>query len=331
MTLDSDRIAVVGAGAVGARVARQLRAEFGEVMVHDLDERRARDSGGRVVSLDEVQSASVVVLATPAPQAAMAADLMDQGCSVVSTADAVEDVVNLLELDHRASATGTRVVVGAAMAPGLSGLLARLLMDRLDDADEVHVATHGTGGPACAHQHHRALGGRAAGWRDGTWVERPGGSGRELCWFPEPIGPRDCYRAELADPLLLHRVAPGLQRISARMSGTRRDRLTARLPMLSPPHREGGIGALRVEVRGWKSGERACLIAGTSERAAIVAAAVAASLACYLAAQRLHGALPDGAIVCGSSDLPSALLLNEIVRRGIRLQEFVGAEELTDW
>ena len=38
--------------------------------------------------------------------------------------------------------------------------------------------------------------------------------------------------------------------ISARRSARRRDRFTARLPMLSPPHQEGGIGALRVEVRG---------------------------------------------------------------------------------
>ena len=26
-----------------------------------------------------------------------------------------------------------------------------------------------------------------------------GGTGRELCWFPDPIGGRDCYRAALAD------------------------------------------------------------------------------------------------------------------------------------
>ena len=35
------------------------------------------------------------------------------------------------------------------------------------------------------------------------WTRRPGFSGRELLWFPDPIGGRDCYRAALVDPLLL--------------------------------------------------------------------------------------------------------------------------------
>jgi hypothetical protein len=313
-------------------VIRQLRPDVDELLVYDLDHERAADTGVRSVTLDEVSSAQVVVVATPVPHAPIVAELLGQGCSVVSTGDDLTDTRDLLELDHHAGVTGTRVVVGAAMAPGLSGLLARHLTDRLDHADEVHVAMHGTGGPSCAHQHHRALGGRAQGWRDGQWFERPGGSGRELCWFPDPIGARDCYRAELADPLLLQFVNPALQRISARMSGTRRDRLTARLPMLSPPHHEGGIGALRVEVRGWHDGQRACYIAGTSERAAVVAAAVASTMAHLLArAEQTHPDLPEGVLVCGSPVLPTRELLAEIVRRGIRLQEFLGAEEFTSW
>ena len=34
------------------------------------------------------------------------------------------------------------------------------------------------------------FGGRALDWRDGGWAQRPGGSGRELCWFPDPVGGR---------------------------------------------------------------------------------------------------------------------------------------------
>ena len=40
------------------------------------------------------------------------------------------------------------------------------------------------------------------------------------------------------------------ERVTARVAASRRDRLTARLPMLRPPHPEGLIGAVRVEVRG---------------------------------------------------------------------------------
>ena len=178
----------------------------------------------------------------------------------MSTSGDLGDVRELLDLDERPARAGATLVVGAAVSPGLSGLLARHLRRALAGCDELHVAVHGTAGPACAREHHRALRGWAVGWHDDHWIERPAGSGRELCWFPEPVGARDCYRAEMPDPWLLHRSFPDVDRISARVSATRRDRFTARLPMLSPPHREGGVGALRVEVRGHdESGARATL------------------------------------------------------------------------
>src|SRR5258708_7949362 len=61
----------------------------------------------------------------------------------------------------------------------------------------------GAGGPACARVRRRALGACALDWRDGTWVRRPGGSGRELAGFPDPGGGQDCYRASLPDALVL--------------------------------------------------------------------------------------------------------------------------------
>ena len=78
-------------------------------------------------------------------------------------------------------------------------MLARHAAADLDEVDEIHVARLGTGGPACARLHHRALGGAALDWRDGGWLQRQGGSGRELCWFPDPVGAADCYRASLPD------------------------------------------------------------------------------------------------------------------------------------
>jgi hypothetical protein len=264
-----------------------------------------------------------VVLATPGPQAPVARAALESGADVVATTDQVDDIRELLDMAPLCQERGVRLVVGAGMAPGLSGLLVRYLADRLDEATEAHVAFHGTGGPACARQHHRALSGVAVGWHDGEWWRRPAGSGRELCWFPEPIGGRDCYRAELADVELLHQVAPTLSRISARMSATRRDRLTAWLPMLSPPHREGGLGALRVEVRGARDGERITHVVGVVERAGVVAGAVAAVFAARLLAGRLE---PTGVLVPGDDGLPTASLVGELVARGLRIVEFVGDE-----
>ncbi len=227
----------------------------------------------------------------------------------------------MLDLDDDARNAGVSIVVGAAVAPGLSGLLARYLAGRLAGCDELHIARHGTAGPACAHEHHEALTGWALGWHDGQWIERPAGSGRELCWFPEPVGAMDCYRGELADPVLIHRSFPDVERISARQSATRRDRLTARLPMLSPPNAEGGIGALRVEARGHdESGARITYVVGIAELIGTAAAAMAAAMVGVIGTRVHHG----GVITTSDADLPAESLLRSVLRYGVRLQEFNG-------
>ena len=319
-------VVVVGVGVTGTRVAINLAGNEG-FRIAVVDERAdiaratARSIGGAAIDVDHAQTADVVVLALPAPHAALARRFVSNGVSVVSMSDDVDDVRELLALGDLAGDNDIPLVIGAAMSPGLSGLLARLLADQLDTVDEIHVAMHGTGGPACARQHHRALGGTSIGLHDGEWIMRPGGAGRELCWFPEPINAYDCYRAEMPDPILLNRVFPDVERMTARMSATRRDRLTSRLPMLRPPHREGGIGAVRVEVRGGlASGERETSIAGASVRSGIAAAAVATAMARWAAS----GPGISGPVLLGDSRLPTAALLAEIGGSGVPLAEFTG-------
>ena len=120
---------------------------------------------------------------------------------------------------------------------------------------------------------HVAKGGPAAGLRPpappgprqhrrgldvGEWTERPAGSGRELCWFPDPVGGVDCYRAALADAVL-----PGLP-------GARPDRSTRRhpprppdLPVLRRPTRRA-VRARRVEVG--RDGVRDVKVLGAMDR-----------------------------------------------------------------
>jgi hypothetical protein len=266
-------------------------------------------------------AAPIVVLAMAGPHAEHAARAVAAGSNVVSTSGSSQDVRELLELDGDVRRAGVNLVVGAAVSPGLSGLFARHLANGLAGCDEVHVAVHGTAGPACAREHHHALRGWAIGYQDGTWIERPAGSGRELCWFPEPVGARDCYRGEMPDPWLLHRSFPEVRRISARRSATRRDRFTARLPMLSPPHREGGVGALRVEVRGHEeSGARATRVIGMAELIGTAASAVACAFVDLIAG----GGMAPGVITSSDGDLPTTELLRAVTRGGVRVQAFTG-------
>ena len=238
----------------------------------------------------------------------------------MSTSDSVDDVRGLLALDAEAKASATTVVAGAAFSPGYSCVLARHAASSFTSVTEVHVARMGTGGPACARQHHVALGGQALDWRDGDWQLRPAGSGRELCWFPDPIGAQDCYRAELPDALLLEPAFPGVERVTARLAATRRDRLSAQLPMLRKPHPEGLVGATRVEVRGQRDGVTDALVLGALDRPAVAAGATAALALRWAVDLRL----PPGAGGLGRLDEPIAFL-SELVIVGIKAAVFEGS------
>lgn len=325
------RVAVLGVGAVGTRLARQLvtsdevstialrdeRTGRVEEVVTALAEKAFHDPGDYLDPVD----ADVVVLCGPAgTHAEAAATFLRWGLPVVSTSDAVDDVEGLLALDAEARERDLVVAVGAGFAPGLTDVLARHAAATFDVVDELHVAKLGTAGPACARQHHRALGGTALDWRDGGWVRRPGGSGRELCWFPDPIGAQDCYRAGLPDALLLVPAFASAQRVTARVAATRRDRLTARLPMLRPPHAEGGPGAVRVEVRGRRGTSRDVVVYGAMDRPSLAAGAVAARTAVWAVGGRLER---SGA--AGLAELVTPVpFLAELAERGVRCAVFAG-------
>jgi len=321
-------VGIIGAGVIGRRLTTFVLEQGLRVAVFDPTGSGTRREAVRVGQAADLAVTDVVALCHPHPHADLATELLSAGTSVVSVSDDLADVRDLLDLDAHAKHHGASLVVGAAMSPGLTALLADHLWRQLDVAEEIHVATHGTAGPACAVQHHNALGETAIGWHDGAWIERPGGSGRELNWFPEPVGARDCYRAALPDPLLLHRIFPAVARISARVSGTRRDRLTARLPMLTPPHAVGDPGAVRVEVRGAAAdGTRVTVIAGASGRTGDLAAAVTAAgvEAC------LAGSIAPGVHVVGEASLDPSSMLRRAALRGVQLQEFTGVARSSAW
>ena len=308
-------IAVVGSGVVGSRLAKRLASG---------PDRRIVQVDGRAVDLSStpfLDDVTVAVFAHPGPHHRETVVLLDRGISVISVSDQVDDVDAMLGESDRAERIGATLVVGAGMSPGLVGSIARLLVDQLHTVDEIHVALHGTAGPACARQHHRALAGYAVAYDDGGFEKSRAGTGRELVWFPEPVGPYDCYRAEVPAAVILHRTFPDVSRITARMSANRRDRFTSRLPMLTPPHREGGVGAVRVEVRGAdETGARITSIAGIAE---MVGTATAATAAAFLE-MLIAGSLPTGLVLAGDDRIDTHMLLHTVGRFGVRLQEFTG-------
>lgn len=286
------RFGVVGTGAVGARIARMLTAGNDTDPVAVCGRSPASTAevvrsvpGTVAASLGDLQRADAVVLATPSgTQWPLAVQLVRAGVAIVSVSGDPVEVRGLLALDATARERGVPVVLGAAFSPGLTCVLAAHAANWFETVSTVHVARQGTGGPACARRYHAALGRTAWVWGDGTWLRRRGGSGRELCWFPDPVGPADCYFGALAEPQLLVRLFPSAAAITARRAADRQDRLTCHLPMLSPPHAEGGLGAVRVAVSGESQGESTQRVLGVAHNPAAAAATVAATAARSLAA-----------------------------------------------
>lgn len=323
------RVVVVGVGVVGSRVIRQLHATSAHVIAATTrpDDVLARcglsdDADVAVVQRHVTPTVDVAVLAVPGrAQVGLARRYLAMGSDVIAVNDDLSSTKALLDLDPMARERGRTLIVGAGFAPGLSCALASFAAKRFATVGEVHVAKHGTAGPSCARQHHRALRSMAQDVRANAFLRRPGGSGRELVWFPDPIDGADCYRAELADPALLLRAFPQVQRATSRIAAHRRDRLTSFLPALLPPHAEGGVGAIRVEVRGsYTNGVPGVAVVGVSARPGDACGAMAAALVDRLA----DSSVPQGAL--GVAELgESGELLRKIHHRGVAIMTFEGS------
>ena len=327
------RALVIGAGAVGTKVAQQLLSSnaVDKILLRDTSPEKLGVASKTIGSRVEVEhfpfsqnmDADLVVVASPRGtqlEAVKRAISLRRPTVVVS--DGLSETVSILNLEKEAYKLGVPVVVGTGFAPGLSCILTAYGKTLLEQTEEIHISKMGTGGPACALVHHRALSRMSFGWREGKWDKRLGGSGRELLWFPEPVGPQDCYHAALSDPVLLHNAFPEVSRISAKMAATRRDRFTAFFPMLTPPHDEGGIGAIRVELRGSKNGVQENIVLGVSEHPALAAASVTALTSEYLLKQKINlNHMSTLALVVEPSEF-----LSELTKRSIAVEVFEGDE-----
>lgn len=141
-----------------------------------------------------------------------------------------------------------------------------------------------------------------------------------MCWFPEPVGGVDCYVASSAVASLLTAAFPTARRVTSRVAATRRDRATTWLPMLRPPHAEGLIGGVRVEVRGFADGRAVTRVVGAVDRPAIAAGTLAA-IAAVAAVRREIAPGAGGLAVLAAA--PGELLAR-LAERGVKVAAFEG-------
>ena len=322
------RAVVVGAGALGARVARQLLTlgDVDHLVVSDTDAGRAeavaRSLGrpARAAGLETLnfEDCDVAVLAHPAPEE-RARHALQEGAHVVVASGLLNTARSLAALDAEARERQRSVVIGAAMSPGLSCLLVREAARRLSSVTSIEVAATGAGGPACSADRRRALAGAGVRW-NGAWHHERAATGRRLAAFPEPVGSKDCFAAGTAEAFLLAAAFP-TARISSAVAATAVERLTATLPRRPQSGSDSALGAVRVEVRGHlPDGSATTYVLGAIDRPALAGGAVAAVAARWAAASRLaHG---SGGLARAIDD-PRPLLA-ELARLGVRAAEYTG-------
>jgi len=356
-------VVIIGAGLVGRRAASFLIGEA-RPEVRGSHQQRAgsaprvtlvgleREPAANLASATAVgwrsteaaaalATADIAIVATAARhQPAIASHLISLGIDAITTADDLDIVHELWGLGRAAEAAGTRLIVGAAYSPGVSSLLVRHLARDFDEITGIATAQFGTGGPACARQHHRAMGGTGQEVHNGELRAARGGTGRQLVWFPDPIGAADCYRAALPEPWLLHHAFPTVPRISSRQAATRRDRMTMRLPMLRPPHAEGLIGSVWAEVRGRQNGEVVHRSMAVNGSQATGAAVMTVALCNWLAESNRPGSEGsgfEGVGVSGEGRRSGVLSVAEcgetsellrVVSTGVRLWTYAGSQAL---
>ena len=317
---------VDGCGLTGMGVVRQLAANpaVSRIGVATASEDRrvlAGDIlGPKVCDAGALEHPDVAIIAAaPLDHDDRAKVWLAKGAHVVSVSSDVEDLDRLAVLGPAAEQAGRSVIVGAGLAPGLTSLLAVHAMAWFDEVTEIRISSYGVAGPACARSVQRSLHEESEEWRDGEWVLRAPGSGRELSWFPDPVAGRDCYAARTGEARVLHQLVPTISRISSRVSRPEVPRLRRILP-LGRPWSVDPIGAIRVEVRGARAGRSDTLVYGLVDRPSVASAAVAVTAAMAV----VSGSVASG--VGSIAQLSPVPFLRSLSALGVRAAVFEGTD-----
>ena len=232
------RIAVLGAGAMGAVAARLLaRHPDARPLILDADDRRAArvaelvggESAGADVTgpelAERLTGIGVVLACLPyhlnltVMEAALAA-----GCHYADLGGLYHTTLRQLELDDRFRAAGLAAVLGIGSAPGISNLLARAGADRLDAVERIDLL-NGSIEEAGAFGVPYAPGtildeftAPAMIFEDGELREVPAASGAIRYRFPDPIGEMEAVYTLHSEIATLPRTIAGVREVRWRLA-----------------------------------------------------------------------------------------------------------------
>jgi lysine 6-dehydrogenase len=237
------RIAVLGAGAMGSAAAVLLaRHQDVDLLVLDADAGRAARVAERAGAegrgfdalagelpsvLEDVSAVAACLpyrLNLEVMEAALAA-----GCHYADLGGLYHVTLKQWELDDRFREAGLSAVMGIGSAPGITNVLARLGVDRLDEGsvrsidlvDGAIDLSEGGGAFGVPYSAETILDEftlPAIVFEDGVLKEVPAGSGVIDWTFPEPIGTQPAMYTLHSEPATLPRTIPGVRDVRWRLA-----------------------------------------------------------------------------------------------------------------
>lgn len=291
-----------GAGDMGSEAVRDLAANpsVKSVVIADYSEKRAlelADEVGRKAEAAQVDAnlqSQVVelmeeadaVLSCVGPfykyEEKMVRAAIEAKTDYASICDDFDAAEAALALDKEVKKAGITVLTGIGWTPGLSNVLARRGIDRMDRASRVNIAWAGSAddskGLAVIKHTLHIFTGKVPTYLNGKWKPVDAGSGMERVEFPPPIKKIPVYHLGHPEPVTLPHFIDGLEEVTlkgsviplylnnvsillSRLRATdnvfKRDLVGRLVHRLGPLMGRGGKGVsgLRVDVHGVKGKE----------------------------------------------------------------------------
>ncbi|MCM2318997.1 MAG: saccharopine dehydrogenase NADP-binding domain-containing protein [Pseudomonas sp.] len=240
------KVLLLGCGNVGANVARQLVPRHPELeyVVGDLDlaaaEKLAAELGSRVrgvradvldpTRLDELLDGVDLVFNAVGPFYRSAVPVIE--AALRARVDYIDinddhDVAEQLFLDPswhvRALEAGIKLVIGCGSTPGLTNVMARMLVDRMDKAREIHLATAvpfvpGLLSPAVVDHMMHITAGEVVQFVDGEYRKLPGWGGRLEVPYAAPFKAYPSFFIGHGETVTLPHFIKGLDQVTNRIA-----------------------------------------------------------------------------------------------------------------
>jgi len=133
--------------------------------------------------------------------------------------EAAEELFLNPNWDERAKKAGVAVLTGLGMAPGLSGILARLGFEQFDSTEIISIKfvwNYSIKYPAAIQHFLRINSGRAPQYIGGNYTKPGFFAEREIVRFLDPVGTRPVYYTGIIDPITIPISLSGVKETTAK-------------------------------------------------------------------------------------------------------------------